>query len=130
MLLFKGQFRGYGTLSVIGGKGYGSAGGGAGGRIAVHTLDANEYKGRLLAYGSPGTTSGDMGGPGTVFVEDRKEAFTYQSRLYVNGRNLEPPKPIVINEKNPRHASAAKATTNKADLDFEHILLENIVSWF
>ena len=129
-VLFKGQFRGYGTLSAIGGKGYGSAGGGAGGRIAIHTRDANEYKGGLLAYGSPGTTSGDMGGPGTVFVEDRTEPYTYQSRLYLDGRNLYPTKPVVVNEKNPRHATAAKPTGNNADLDFQHVLLNNIVSLF
>ena len=71
---------GHGTISTIGGKGHQSAGGGAGGRIAIHTWDSNYYKGALLAYGSGGTTDGDIGGPGTVFIEDKVEAFTYQSR--------------------------------------------------
>ena len=83
--------------------------------------------GALLAYGSTGTSSGDRGGPGTVFIEDKQEAFTYQSRLYLDGRNLYPPKPVVVNEKNPRHADAAKPTTNNADLDFEQIMLNNMV---
>ena len=68
-----------------------------------------------------------MGGPGTVFIEDRIEAFTYQSRLYLDGRDLFPPKPVVINEKNPRHVGAEKPNTNNADLDFEHVLLNNKV---
>ena len=122
-----GHFRGHGTLSTIGGQGYGTGGGGAGGRIAIHTQDSNEFKGALLAYGSTGTSSGDCGGPGTVFIEDKQEAFTYQSRLYLDGRNLYPPKPVVVIEKNPRHADAAKPTTNNADLDFEHIMLNNMV---
>ena len=83
--------------------------------------------GALLAYGSTGTSSGDCGGPGTVFIEDKLEAFTYQSRLYLDGRNLYPPKPVVVNEKNPRHADATKPTTNNADLDFEQIMLNNMV---
>lgn len=75
-----GHFSGHGRISAIGGRGHGSAGGGAGGRIAVHTWDSNFYKGALLAYGSGGTSGGDIGGPGTVFVEDKMDAYTYQSR--------------------------------------------------
>ena len=131
MLSFQsGHFRGYGSLSAIGGLGYGSAGGGAGGRIAIHSRDAYEYKGSLLAYGSPGTSDGDMGGPGTVFVEDRITEFTYQSRLYLDGRDLYPPKPVVVNELNPRHVGSEKPNTNNADLDFEHVLLNNKVRYF
>ena len=70
-----------------------------------------------------------MGGPGTVFIEDRVEEFTYQSRLYLDGRDLSTPKPVVVNEKNPRHADAEKPTTNNAHLDFEHLVLNNIVSF-
>ena len=115
-------------MSTIGGEGYGSGGGGAGGRIAIHTQDSNEYKGDLLAYGSPGTSTGDMGGPGTVFIEDRVAEFTYQSRLYLDGRDLATPKPVVVTEKNPRHADSEKPNTNDAHLDFEHLVLNNIVS--
>ena len=64
------DLRGHGTMSAIGGTGGSSAGGGAGGRIAIHTSEANEYRGALLAYGRGGSTGGDVGGPGTVFVED------------------------------------------------------------
>ena len=128
LFCFSGHFRGHGTLSAIGGEGYGSGGGGAGGRIAIHTQDSNEFKGGLLAYGSSGSTNGDKGGPGTVFIEDRVEEFTYQSRLYLDGRDLYPPKPVVVNEKNPRHAESEKPTTNSAHLDFEHLVLNNVVS--
>ena len=63
-----------------------------------------------------------------MFIEDKQEAFTYQSRLYLDGRNLYPPKPVVVNEKNPRHADAVKPTTNNADLDFEQIMLNKMVN--
>ena len=62
-----------------------------------------------------------------MFIEDKQETFTYQSRLYLDDGNLYPPKPVVVIEKNPRHADAAKPTTNNADLDFEHIILNNMV---
>jgi len=78
--LFQGKFSGHGKISTIGGEGQGSAGGGAGGRIGIHTWDYNLYKGALLAYGSGGSTDGDLAGPGTVFIEDKVAEFTYQSR--------------------------------------------------
>ena len=68
-----------------------------------------------------------MGGPGTAFVDDRLEPYIYQARLYLDGRNLYPTKPVVINEKNPRHTSSEKATGNNADLDFQHVLLNRKV---
>ena len=37
--------RGHGLITSVGGQGYESAGGGAGGRIAVYTSTANEYRG-------------------------------------------------------------------------------------
>jgi len=78
--LIAGKFSGHGKISAIGGVGQGWAGGGAGGRIGIHTWDYNHYKGALLAYGSGGSTGGDLGGPGTVFVEDKTAPFTYQTR--------------------------------------------------
>ena len=75
-----GQFSGHGTISAIGGKGHSGAGGGAGGRIGIHTVESNDFKGSLLAYGSGGTINGDLGGPGTVFVEDKISEFTYESK--------------------------------------------------
>lgn len=80
LFIHLGQFSGHGTISAIGGLGHGHAGGGAGGRIGIHTWDYNHYKGELLAYGAGGTTGGDIGGPGTVFIEDKVGAFEYQSR--------------------------------------------------
>jgi hypothetical protein len=72
--------------------------GGAGGRIGIHARQNNEYGGQLLAYGEMGTSSGDRGGPGTVFVEDKTGLFSYQSRLYLDGKNLEKPKPVIYIE--------------------------------
>lgn len=123
----KGSFRGHGKLSVIGGKGHTTAGGGAGGRIGIHARDNNEYGGKLLAYGETGTTTGDRGGPGTVFVEDKTGIFTYQSRLYLDGKNLDPPKPVIVNERNPRNVTNGDEIDNDADLNFDHLMLNNMV---
>ena len=111
-------------MSASGGQGHSSSGGGAGGRIAVHTSTANEYGGELLAYGKTGTYYGDRGGPGTVFVEDKLAEFTYQSKLYLDGKSLDPPKPVVVNYRNPR---GNETLANDADLNFHHLMLNNKV---
>ncbi|PIK55150.1 hypothetical protein BSL78_07880 [Apostichopus japonicus] len=49
-----GHFRGHGVMSSSGGQG--SGGGGAGGRIAVHIEDKDEFRGDLLALGGSGTS--------------------------------------------------------------------------
>ncbi|KAK3576663.1 hypothetical protein CHS0354_004948 [Potamilus streckersoni] len=120
-----GHFRGHGKVSATGGQGHGSAGGGSGGRIAVHTLSSSEYRGFLVANGEKGTTTGDRGGPGSVFVEDRQGPYTWQSRLYIDGKSLKPAKPLVILERNPRHVTAGVINDNNGDLDFDHLLLQN-----
>ena len=123
-----GQFRGHGKLSANGGKGHSSGGGGAGGRIGIHARQNNEYGGQLLAYGETGTSSGDRGGPGTVFVEDKTGLFTYQSRLYIDGKNLEKPKPVIVIERNPRIVQSGDDIDNDADLNFDHLMLNNKVT--
>ena len=50
--------RGHGFLRSNGGRGIKSAGGGAGGRIALHTQYNNEYHGVLQANGGSSTGSG------------------------------------------------------------------------
>ncbi|KAH3880016.1 hypothetical protein DPMN_003928 [Dreissena polymorpha] len=109
----------------MGGQGYQTAGEGAGGRLAIHTWDYNIFKGELWAYTPGGSTIRDGGGPGTVFIEDKKGPFEYQSRLYIDGRNLLIPKPVVVNELNPRHVTdSTQKTTNNANLDFEHLTVQ------
>lgn len=47
-------------------------------------------------------------------------------RLYIDGQNLMLPKPLVVSEINPRHVRDAEKgieTSNKAQLDFEHVML-------
>lgn len=114
-------------MSSMGGKGHGIGGGGSGGRIAVHTSSANEYKGFFLAFGQKGTSTGDMGGPGTVFIEDKTSEFEYQSRLYLDGKNLSPAKPVVIWEKNPRVLASNETLDNNADVSFDHLMLNKKV---
>lgn len=123
-----GELRGHGLVSANGGQGHSTSGGGSGGRIAVHTSTYNEYGGELLAYGETGTYYGDRGGPGTVFVEDEIAEFVYESKLYLDGRMLAVPKPVVVNHKNPRHSSDNQTLDNNADLNFDHLMLNNMVS--
>lgn len=129
MTLFKltGQFRGHGTVSTKGGTGHGSAGGGSGGRIGIHSYLHNEFRGSLLSTGEGGTTTGDIGGPGSVFVEDRVTLYTYQSRLYVDGNSLTSPKPLVVWERNPRIVSNNVPIDNGAHLNFDHMMLNRKV---
>lgn len=59
------------------------------------------------------------------------EVYTLLFRLYLDGRKLELPKPVVVDEINPRHVTNAASglyNTNDGDLDFEHLLLNNNVS--
>ena len=54
-------------------------------------------------------------------------------RLYIDGQNLMIPKPLVVNEVNPRHVKEAAEglqTSNNAQLDFEHVMLIQHVSQF
>lgn len=112
-------------MSSLGGHGHSSYGGGSGGRIAIHT-DNNEYRGTLRAYGQGGSSSGDKGGPGTVFVEDSL-GLEYQRRLYLDGNDLEIPKPVVIWERNPTVVDANETLPNDADIHFDHVMLNRKV---
>ena len=49
------------------------------------------------------------------------------SRLYLDGRGLVLPKPVVVDEINPRHVTSTTPNTNNAHLDFEHLTLNNNV---
>lgn len=55
-------------------------------------------------------------------------------RLYLDGQYLEIPKPVVIDEINPRHTTQAASgiyTTNSGDLDFEHVMLnKNVIIYY
>ena len=133
-LYYSDDQRGHGTVSANGGTGDSTSGGGAGGRIAIHTKNANEYKGGLYAYGETGTTGGDRGGPGTVLIEDRMSGgldseYTYQSRLYLDGKDLLPPKPVIVDERNPRVVASNEDLDNGADLNFDHLMLNKRVWW-
>ena len=70
-----------------------------------------------------------MGGPGTVFFEERLTKTEWQSRLYIDGRDLGVPKPVVVSEVNPRVAreNLTIDDDNGAPVHFDHLLLENRV---
>ncbi len=127
MLFSIGDMRGHGSIQAKGGAGSPGAGGGAGGRIAVHTRLGNEYYGDLVAVGGDGS---DIGGPGTVFIEDMLvQDITWSRRLYLDGRNVDPPKPVIISERNPRVQMMQITEENNAHVAFDEVLLQNMVSY-
>lgn len=70
-----------------------------------------------------------MGGPGTVFFEERLTKTVWQSRLYIDGQGLKKPKPIILSEINPRIAreNLTIEDDNGAHVHFDHLLLKNRV---
>ena len=122
------DMRGHGVLRSVGGDGSGNAGSGSGGRVSIHTESSQQYRGAMLAYGFRSTT-GDTGGPGSVFVQDMLVRNTeWEFRLYVDGQNAEPPKPLFINETNPIIHRHGIVHDNMASLSFDHMLLQHKVS--
>lgn len=113
-----GHFRGHGVMTSSGGQG---SGGGAGGRIAVHINDKDEFRGDLLSLGGQGT-SGSFGGTGTVYVEEIKNGTTY-TRLYLNNQFADPAIPFILNESNPRVDVKSRPDHNQADYAFEEVML-------
>ena len=127
--IVSGDLRGHGAVSSCGGYGDENAGGGGGGRIAMHSLYDTQFRGSLLVYGRKGTQGGDTGGPGTVFMEDTLIwNEKWENRLYVDGRGTNNLKPCIIYERNPRVANLNLTHDNNADVSFDHVLLKNEAS--
>ena len=121
-----GDLRGHGSVQASGGRSKATkGGGGAGGRIALYSNYDNQYRGHLVAIGESGPTGGDRGGPGTVFIEDATvtpAGKVWKGRLYVDGQNLWPAKPVVLNERNP-----LRTPTGNHHLQIDQLLLERKV---
>lgn len=94
----------------------------------VHSYPHNDSS---IVLSFLGTFKGDMGGPGTVFFEERLSGTEWQSRLYIDGRGLQIPKPVVLSQINPRLAreNLTIFDSNKAAVHFDHLLLQNRVSY-
>ena len=128
-IIVSGDLRGHGTVSSCGGKGDGNAGGGGGGRVALHSLYDTQFRGSLLVNGNKGTNGGDIGGPGTIFMEDTLIwNEKWENRLYVDGKDANQLKPCIIYERNPRVVRLNLTNDNNADVSFDHVLLKNKAS--
>ncbi len=125
--ILPGHFQGHGVISALGGRGDYTSGGGAGGRIAVHITEADEYRGALTALGAAGTNNGDRGGTGTAYAE-QFENGTWYNRLYLDNQNVDPPKPLILSERNPRTVREDRTEHNFADYAFDELMLKNRVS--
>ena len=122
-----GHLRGHGTASALGGQGHKTSGGGAGGRIAVHISYLDEYRGALEAIGAGGTSSGDWGGTGTVYVEEIING-TARTRLYLNNQNAVPSKPFILTETNPRVLYEGSDLHSGAPFAFDEVTIQKGVS--
>jgi hypothetical protein len=75
-------------------------------------------------------TGGDIGGPGTILIEDEYPGAgttgpTWYTRLYLDGQNVIPPKPLYLNERNPRTIANGANETNNADYAFNFAMIIN-----
>ena len=82
------SYRGFGMITVRGGRSGGSrAGSGSGGRIAVYCKTGILYRG---TYEASGGTAEIHGGPGTIFLQDLKYKRVFKQLRFGNrkGENL------------------------------------------
>ena len=105
---------GHGIISVNGGTGRSSGGGGSGGRIALHVGFINLYGGQYLSQGGSGS---GIGGPGTIYKYESQRGPQYRelkynprlnrtliepehSKLTVDNGNLNTVNPAMVMENN------------------------------
>ena len=122
-------FKGHGEITARGGLGnsYGSAvgGSGAGGRIAVHMNQEDEFRGSCSPFG--GTGDGPrQGGPGTVYIEEMRQSHIH-SRLYIDNKNAIPEKEFVLQEKNPREAYHKRIDGVRTEYHLDELMVINKV---
>ena len=96
------DFEGYGDISVTGGDGYLSNGGGAAGRVAVHCLQRIQYEGSYTVYGGSGANDTQAAGGGTVYLKDIRASKTYK-RLLLNNKGRPHNKYATIDESFNNH---------------------------
>lgn len=113
-------------ISSSGGRGHLTSGGGAGGRIAIHITEIDEYRGALTALGAGGTSTGQHGGTGTVYVEQPTNG-TWYTRLYLDNQNANPSKPFILTERNPRTVREEGTEHNFAYYGFDELMLQRKV---
>ena len=81
---------GIGTFSVVGGKGLGDSGAGAGGRLAINCTRMNRFEGRYLSHGGAAGQPYRCGGGGTVYLEETRNWKRYnQLRIFNSDHPLD-----------------------------------------
>lgn len=124
-----GYLRGHGSISTRGGTGstYGAlkGGSGSGGRIAVHVLIKDEYRGATHALGAVGPGN-QHGGSGTVYIEEINGRKLHR-RLYINNLNASPPKVFLMDQRNPKTVASNSLEENFADYGFNELMLQGHV---
>ena len=86
------ELDGFGSIHVRGGSGSsGVAGGGAGGRIAVHYRDIHNYNGTFSVRGGPGQ---EAGASGTAYLERRNDTHVSWRKLLIDNENQALPKTV------------------------------------
>lgn len=87
---------GLGTFLANGGKGSPGGGGGAGGRIAVYYNEVHKFDGTFMAHG--GDSTAEIGGAGTVYLEQRNNSVVTNRTLLINNNKLKYPLAVQKNQ--------------------------------
>ena len=122
-------FKGHGEITARGGlgstNGLAVGGSGAGGRIAVHMNQEDEFRGSYSPFG--GTGDGRrQGGPGTVYIEEMRRPHIH-SRLYIDNKDAIPEKEFVLSERNPREAYHKRVDGVESEYHIDELMLLNQV---
>ena len=94
--VFCEDLSGFGGFLATGGKGYNGGGGGGGGRIAIKYMEMNKFAGSFNAQG--GDSTAEVGGAGTVYLEQRNGTEMVNTTLIVDNKGLKYPKSVKKSE--------------------------------
>jgi hypothetical protein len=92
-------------------------------------LDAeNGLKRTKIDYHYVGREGGDVGGTGTVFIEDKRlieetQQTVWYSRLYLDNQHTMPPLKLLLDTANPRRAADNTKEPNEASYGFWEVSL-------
>ena len=88
-------------------------------------LIKDEYRGDFYALGGVGAGA-QHGGSGTVYVEEVRGDYLYR-RLYIDNQHANPPKVLLLDERNPKTTRANATEENDADFGFDELMLQGEV---
>lgn len=89
---------GFGFFQANGGSGSREGGGAGGGRIGVHYTELHKFNGGFVAQG--GGSTAEIGGAGTVYLEQRNGSRIVNNTLKIDNKKLKYPFAVQKNQGN------------------------------